>query len=191
MSKIGIIIGSSRPNRFGPEIANWINNLAQSHKGAEFELVDVAEYNLPLLDEPELPAMGNYKNEHTKKWASKIAEFDGFIFVVPEYNHGMAASTKNAIDFLYAEWLYKPVAYVSYGAVVGGSRAVEQLRLVAAQLKQYDILEQVVIAKTWEHKDEQGKFIPNEDHKKEAQSLLDSIVFWTEEFKPIRAKLTK
>ena len=164
MSKIGIIIGSSRPNRFGPEIANWINNLAQSHGGAEFELVDIAEYNLPLLDEPELPAMGNYQNEHTKKWASKIAEFDGFIFITPEYNHGMAASVKNAIDFLYAEWLYKPVAYVSYGAVVGGSRAVEQLRLVAAQLKQYDILEQVVVTKTWEHKDEQVKFVPNENH---------------------------
>ncbi len=189
MSKIAIIVGSVRPNRFGPQVASWMTSLAADHAHADFELVDIADYKLPLLDEPQLPMMGNYQNAHTKKWAQKIAEFDGYIFVTPEYNHGIAASLKNALDFLYAEWIHKPVAYVSYGAGAGGSRAVEQLRQIAAQLKQYDVLEQVIILNSWAHQDENGEFVPNEDHEKQAEALLKEIVFWAEEFNGIRKKL--
>lgn len=189
MSKIGIIVGSTRPNRFGPQVANWISSLAADYGHAEFELVDIADYKLPLLDEPQLPGMGNYQNAHTKKWAEKIRELDGYILVTPEYNHGIAASLKNALDFVYAEWTHKPIAYVSYGAGAGGSRAVEQLRQIAAQLKQYDVLEQVMIVNYWAHQDEGGRFMPNEEHEKQAEALLKEIVFWTDEFKAIRKKL--
>lgn len=188
MSKIAIIVGSVRPNRFGPHVGEWVYNLATNYKEATFEIIDIADYDLPLLDEPYPPMAGNYQNSHTKKWAQKIAGFDGFIFITPEYNHGVAASLKNALDFLYAEWNDKPVAYVSYGAGAGGSRAVEQLRQIAAQLRQYDILEQVIILNSWEHKDEKGKFIAKEDHVAQAEALLKEIVFWSAAFKDIRKK---
>src|SRR5690606_17611436 len=109
---------------------------------AEFEIVDIADYNLPLLDEPIPPAMGQYSKEHTKKWAKKIAQFDGFVFVTPEYNHATSGALKNAIDFLYQEWNNKAAGFVSYGSA-GGTRAVENLRLIMAELQIADVRSQV------------------------------------------------
>ena len=134
MTRIAIIIGSTRPGRNGESVARWVLEHAAQRDGAEYELVDLAEWNLPHLDEPMPAAMGQYANDHTKAWAAKIAEFDGYLFVTPEYNHSTSGALKNAIDFVGAEWYNKAAGFVSYG-VFGGARAVEHLRLVLSQLQ--------------------------------------------------------
>jgi NAD(P)H-dependent FMN reductase len=131
MLKIGIILGSTRPGRNGEAVAKWVYEIAQKRTDAEFELVDIKDFNLPLLDEPVPPSMGQYSKPHTKAWAAKIGSFDGYVFVTPEYNHGISGALKNAIDFLFGEWNNKAAGFVSYGGA-GGARAVEQLRLVLA-----------------------------------------------------------
>lgn len=103
MIAVGIIIGSTRPGRKAEVVAKWVYEHAQQRSDARFELVDLAEYDLPLLDEPVPPSMGKYSKEHTKRWAAKIASLDAFIFVTPEYNHGTSGALKNALDFVYAE----------------------------------------------------------------------------------------
>src|SRR3979409_2130884 len=133
MLKVGIITGSTRPNRKSPDVATWVLATAQKRHDAEYELVDIKDFELPLLDEPMPPAMGQYQQPHTKRWAAKIASLDAFVFVTPEYNHGIPAALKNAIDFLFAEWKDKAAGFVSYGGV-GGARAVEHLRLVLAEV---------------------------------------------------------
>src|ERR1051325_8788011 len=115
MLKIAVIIGSTRPGRVGESVAKWVYELAKKRTDAEFELVDIADYNLPLLDEPVPPSMGQYSHEHTKKWAAKIASFDAYVFVTPEYNHGISGALKNALDYLYREWNNKVAGFVSYG----------------------------------------------------------------------------
>src|SRR3989440_4538898 len=132
MLRIGIITGSTRPNRKSAEVAKWVLEAAQKRGEAESELVDITVFELPLLAEPMPPSMGRYQQPHTKRWAAKIASLDAFVFVSPEYNHGIPAALKNAIDFLFAEWKDKAAGFVSYGAA-GGARAVEQLRLVLAE----------------------------------------------------------
>ncbi|PJJ61392.1 NADPH-dependent FMN reductase [Compostimonas suwonensis] len=134
MPKIAIIIGSTRPGRNGEAVARWVHEIASQRTEVDYELVDLLDYDLPHLDEALPPAYGQYSQEHTKKWAAKIAEFDGYIFVTPEYNHSTSGALKNAIDFLSAEWNNKAAGFVSYG-VFGGSRAVEHLRLVLSQLQ--------------------------------------------------------
>ena len=134
MLKIAIIIGSTRPGRNGEAVAKWVYETAQKRTDAEFELVDIKDFNLPLLDEPVPPIMGQYSKPHTKTWAAKIGSFDAYVFVTPEYNHGISGALKNAIDFLFAEWNNKAAGFVSYGGV-SGVRAVEHLRLVLAEVR--------------------------------------------------------
>ena len=143
--RIGIILGSTRPGRNGEAVAKWTYEIASKRTDAEYELVDIADYGLPLLDEPVPPSMGQYSKEHTKRWAAKIASFDGFVFVTPEYNHGTSAALKNAIDFLFAEWNNKAAGFVGYGSA-GGARAVESLRLVMGELMVADIRLQVMLS---------------------------------------------
>lgn len=190
--KINIIVGSTRPNRFGITAASWFNDLAQnSHlDGVDFELIDLAEINLPLLDEPVSASQHQYANQHTKDWSAKIAEADGYIFVTPEYNHSYPASLKNAIDYLYQEWNYKPAAFVSYGAGQGGSRAIEHLRGVAAQIKMFDLPEFVSIPNYWTQMTDQG-FQATDSQIAEAQAVLHSIAFWSAEMKASRDKLAR
>ena len=134
MLRIAIIIGSTRPGRKAEAVAKWVYEIAQNRSDAEFELVDIKDFDLPLLHEPVSPIMGQYTQEHTKTWSAKIASFDAYVFVTPEYNHGTSAALKNAIDFLYHEWVNKAAGFVSYGGA-GGARAVEQLRLVMAEVQ--------------------------------------------------------
>src|SRR5689334_23922652 len=152
MIKIGIILGSTRPGRNGEQVAKWVYDVASRRDDAEFELVDLLDYPLPHLDEPLPPSFGDYRNEHTKQWASKIASFDDFVIVTPEYNHGPSGVLKNALDYLYAEWNNKAVGFVSYGGV-GGARAVEHLRLVAGELQMADVRQQVALSLTTEFRD--------------------------------------
>src|SRR5687768_1239211 len=145
MINIGIIMGSTRPERNGEAVAKWVEGIAVKRKDALFELVDIKDFNLPLLDEPVPPSMGKYSKQHTKNWSAKISEFDGYIFVTPEYNHSTSGALKNAIDFLYKEWNNKAAGFVSYGSA-GGTRAVEHLRLIMAELQIADVRAQVALS---------------------------------------------
>src|SRR5688572_25314796 len=145
MLKIAVIIGSTRPGRVGESVAKWFYELALKRQDAEFELVDIKDFNLPLLDEAVPPSMGQYSHEHTKAWAAKIASFDGYVFVTPEYNHGICGALKNAIDFIYREWNNKAAGFVGYGSA-GGARAVEHLRLVIAEVQVATVRNQVMLS---------------------------------------------
>ena len=186
---IKFLIGSTRPNRFGPKVAAWLQQLAKQRDDALFELIDLHQVDLPFLDEPEPALYQRYQNEHTKAWSQAIAEADGLVFITAEYNHSYPAALKNAIDFLAHEWYYKPLGLVSYGSAQGGARAVEHLRGVAAQLKMYDLQEQVAIPNYWQQLTEAGEFEPTEGQVAAAQAQLDSLVFWAEHMKAARAKL--
>ena len=184
MIKIGIILGSTRPGRNGEQVAKWVYDVASRRDDAEFELVDLLDYPLPHLDEPLPPSFGNYQNEHTKQWASKIASFDGFVIVTPEYNHGTSGVLKNAIDYLYAEWNNKAVGFVSYGAV-GGARAAEHLRLVAGELQMADVRQQVALSLLTEFENF-SVFKPAEYNAAALNTMLDQIVAWSTALAPLR-----
>ncbi len=145
MIRIGIIIGSTRPGRKAEAVARWVHEIAKKRSDAEFELVDIKDFNLPLLDEPMPPAMGQYSQAHTQAWAAKIASFDAYVFVTPEYNHATSGALKNAIDYLYREWNNKAAGFVSYGSA-GGTRAVESLRLIMGELQVADVRAQVALS---------------------------------------------
>jgi NAD(P)H-dependent FMN reductase len=191
MPVIKVILGSTRPERFGPKPAAWIMELAKQFPETTFELIDLADINLPMLDEPVPSIHHQYTKQHTKDWANVIGEADGFVIVTAEYNFGVPAALKNALDFLSYEWYYKPVAFVSYGASAGGARAVEHLRGSAGWLRMYDLSESVVIPNYWEQLDENGKFKPTDQQTENAKKLLERVAFWAENLKPIREKLLK
>ena len=117
MFRLAIIIGSTRPGRNGEAVAKWIYEIARQRKDTEVELVDIRDYNLPLLDEPQPASTGQYTQAHTRKWSEKIISFDGFVFVTPEYNHAPPAALKNAIDYLFHEWNNKSAGFVGYGTM--------------------------------------------------------------------------
>lgn len=177
MIKIAVIVGSTRPGRKALDVAKWVLDIAKLRGDAGFELVDIADFNLPLLDEEVPPSMGQYKQEHTKRWAATIAGFDGFVFVTPEYNHGTSGALKNAIDFLFAEWNNKAAGFVGYGSA-GGARAVESLRLVMGELMIADVRAQVMLSlfSDFEH---YTTFKPAEHHERSLTTVLDQVVAWS------------
>jgi NAD(P)H-dependent FMN reductase len=184
MTRIGIILGSTRPGRNGEQVAKWVYDIASRRSDAEFELVDLRDYPLPHLDEPLPPSMGQYQNEHTKAWADKIASFDGFIMVTPEYNHSTSGVLKNAIDYLYAEWNNKAVGFVSYGGV-GGARAAEHLRLVAGELQMADVRQQVALSLITEFENF-NVFKPGDFNVAALDKCLDQVVAWSTALAPLR-----
>jgi NAD(P)H-dependent FMN reductase len=186
MMKIAVILGSTRPGRNGEAVAKWVYEIARKRTDAEFELIDLKEYNLPLLDEPVPPSMGQYSKPHTKTWAAKIDTFDGFVFVTPEYNHGTSAALKNAIDFLYKEWNNKAAGFVSYGSA-GGARAVEHLRLVMGELQVADVRAQVMLSLFTDFENF-SVFKPHARHEASVNAMLDQVVTWSSALQPLRRK---
>jgi NAD(P)H-dependent FMN reductase len=186
MLNIAIIIGSTRPGRNGEAVAKWIYEIANKRNDAEFELVDIKDFNLPLLDEPMPPIMGQYSKPHTKAWAPKIDSFDGYVFVTPEYNHGISGALKNAIDFLYREWTNKAAGFVSYGGA-GGVRAVEQLRLVLAEVEIATVRNQVLLS-LFHDFENFSVFKPATHHEKSVNAMLDQIMVWGSALKRTREK---
>lgn len=184
MLRIGIIIGSTRPGRNGEAVAKWVYEIARKRADAQFELVDIKDFNLPLLDEPVPPAMGKYSQEHTKNWAAKISTFDGFVFVTPEYNHSTCAALKNALDFLYAEWNNKAAGFVGYGSA-GGTRAVEALRLICGELQMADVRNQVQLSLFTDFEN-MSQFKPHESKEKQVTAMLDQLISWTQALKTVR-----
>ncbi len=184
MTKIAIILGSTRPGRNGEAVAKWVYEQGKGREDAEFELIDIADYNLPLLDEPVPAGARQYTKEHTFKWSEKIEEFDGYIMVTAEYNHGIPGALKNAIDFLYEEWTNKAVGFVSYGSAMG-VRSVEQLRLIAGELQMADVRQQVMFSLFTDFEN-MSEFKPQEYHKESTQTLFDQVIAWSEALKPLR-----
>ncbi|MBC6460670.1 NADPH-dependent FMN reductase [Actinomadura sp. HBU206391] len=184
-TKIGIILGSTRPGRNGEAVARWIHQLAVQRGDAEFELVDLLDYKLPHLDEALPPSLGQYAQPHTQAWAAKIASFDGFVFVTPEYNHSTSGALKNAIDFLYGEWNNKACGFVSYGSA-GGTRAVEHLRLIAAELQMADVRGQVALSLFTDFENF-SVFKPGDHQLQSVNGMLDQVVAWSEALSPLRA----
>jgi NAD(P)H-dependent FMN reductase len=184
VSRIGIILGSTRPNRNSEQVARWVLEVASRRHDAHFELIDLRDYPLPHLDEPLPPSLGAYQNEHTKQWAAKIVSFDGFVIVTPEYNHGTSGVLKNAIDYLYAEWNNKAVGFVSYGSA-GGARAVEHLRLVAGELQMADVRQQVVLSLMTEFENF-SVFKPGDYNLPALNTMLDQVVAWSTALAPLR-----
>ena len=184
MTRIAVIVGSTRSNRMAPAVAQWVLENAQNRADAEYELVDIADFDLPLLDEAYPPAMGRYEKEHTKKWAEKIASFDGFIFVTPEYNHSVPGALKNAVDYLYAEWNNKSIGFVSYGSA-GGTRAVEAWRLIAAELQMADVRAQVFLSFGTDFAS-MTEFAPTEGSTGALDSVYEQVETWAKALKTLR-----
>jgi NAD(P)H-dependent FMN reductase len=185
MSKIAIIIGSTRPGRKGEVVAQWVHEIASKRGDAEYEIVDIADYQLPHLDEAMPPAMGQYAQPHTKTWAQTIGSFDGFVFITPEYNHSTSGALKNAIDFLYAEWNNKAAGFVSYGSV-GGARAVEHLRLVMGELQVADVRAQVALSLFTDFENFK-RFAPAKSQADAVGTMLDQVVAWSRALAMVRA----
>jgi len=186
MLKVAILTGSTRPGRNNEAVARWVFDLATKRSDAEFEFVDIATYNLPLLDEPLPPTLGRYSRPHAKVWAAKIASFDAYVFVTPEYNHGIPAALKNAIDYLFREWNNKAAGFVSYGGI-GGARAVEQLRLVMGELMVADVRAQVMLSLFTDFENF-SVFKPEPRHEKELDTMLDELMAWGGALKTLRLK---
>jgi NAD(P)H-dependent FMN reductase len=184
MLKIAIIIGSTRPGRIGEAVAGWVYELAQRRRDAEFELVDLKGFNLPLLDESVPPSMGQYSKEHTKRWAAKVGSFDGYVFVTPEYNHGINGALKNAIDFLFAEWNNKAAGFVGYGSA-GGVRAVEHLRAVMAEVQVATVRAQVMLS-LFDDFENYTVFKPHARHEKVLAQVFDQVTAWAGALRPLR-----
>ncbi|MFF9476973.1 NADPH-dependent FMN reductase [Streptomyces roseolus] len=197
MIRIAVIIGSTRPGRRAETVARWVADTSVRHPGvaageATVEVVDIAAYGLPLLDEPVPAAFGRYAHAHTRRWAQTIAAFDGFVFVTPEYNRSIPAALKNAIDFLYAEWHHKAAGFVGYG-VHGGLRAVEHLRHVMAEVKIADVQTQVALAMFTDFTftdptdpTDPGTCTPSARQESTLATMLDEIIAWSQALKPLR-----
>lgn len=184
MIKIAVIVGSTRPGRKAEDVARWVLEIAKLRNDADYELVDIEDFGLPLLDEPVPPSMGKYSKEHTRKWAAKIAEFDGYVFVTPEYNHGISGALKNAIDYLYAEWNNKAAGFVGYGSA-GGVRAVESLRLVMGELQVADVRAQVMLSLRTDFEN-YTTFKPADYHNQSVETMLDQLVSWSRAMRTVR-----
>jgi NAD(P)H-dependent FMN reductase len=161
MINLKIITASTRPERKGILISQWVIGALQGNPAFQIEHLDLKEVNLPFLDERHHPRFQNYTRQHTKDWSRKISEGEAYIFVIPEYNYGYTAPLKNAIDFLSKEWAYKTVGIVSYGGLAGGTRATQMFKQVLTTLKMVPVTESFPIPFFASHiKD--GAFVPTE-----------------------------
>lgn len=185
--KLAIVIGSVRPNRFAAHAAEWIEEIARQRGDFDVELVDLKDYPMPLFAEEASPLYAPSKNEVARRWQAKLAEFDAFIFTAAEYNHGPTAVLKNALDYAYAEWSNKPVAFVGYGGV-GGSRAVEQLRLNVIELQMAPIRSAVhILFPDYLAVVKDGKKLSELDHLNQtARQMLDQLAWWAGALKRAR-----
>jgi NAD(P)H-dependent FMN reductase len=189
MLKIAIITGSTRPGRKSEAVARWVYDIAAKRSDASFEVVDIADFDLPLLDEAVPPSLNQYAKPHTKAWAAKIAIFDAFVFVTPEYNHSTSGALKNAIDFLFREWNDKAAGFVGYGSV-GGARAVEHLRLVMGEIKVADVRAQVALS-LYTDFENFSTLKPGPQQQAAVNAMLDDLVAWGQALQTMRTRSTK
>lgn len=183
--RIGIILGSTRPGRVGEQVARWVLDQANRRSDAQFELVDLADYPLPHLDEPVPPSMQQYSKDHTRAWSATIDAFDGFVFVTPEYNRAPSGVLKNALDYLYAEWNDKAAGIVTYGAAASGLRAAEALRLILGELQIADVRQSVAFSLIHDFEN-YSVFRPGPHHAEHLATQLDQLVAWTGALRDVR-----
>jgi NAD(P)H-dependent FMN reductase len=185
--KIQVILGSTRPNRASDKVAAWVMEEAKKIEGFEFELVDLKDFPLPMYDEPVTvkQIQGNYKHEEVKTWSKKISEGDGYIFITPEYNHGYTAVLKNALDWLYDEWNNKPAAFVSYGGIAAGTRAVGQLVQVFRELQMVPLRDGAHLPMIWTAFDQAGTF-KSDFHVPDLSPMFASLTKWVPLLKSLR-----
>ncbi|HZR22338.1 MAG TPA: NAD(P)H-dependent oxidoreductase [Vicinamibacterales bacterium] len=188
MPLLQTFIVSTRPGRKGDAIARWFDSVARRHGGFDVELVDLAEVNLPLFDEPKHPRFRTYQHDHTKRWSERVSRADAFVFVTPEYNYSPPPSLINALDYLAHEWAYKPVGFVSYGGVSGGTRSVQMSKLQVTALKMMPIPEAVSLPFFTKMFAADGTFAPDETQHKAAHVMLDELRRWTDALRPLRGE---
>ena len=189
MLKIAIITGSTRPGRKSEAVAHWVYDIAAKRNDASFEVVDIAAFDLPLLDEAVPPIMNQYAKPHTKAWAAKIATFDAFVFVTPEYNHSTSGALKNAIDFLYREWNDKAAGFVGYGGA-GGARAIEHLRLIMGEVKVADVRAQVALSMFTDFENF-STLKPSPHQEAAVNAMLNDLVAWGQALRAMRTRSTQ
>jgi NAD(P)H-dependent FMN reductase len=182
-----IIVGSTRPGRVGSAVADWITDRARTSDDFDVEVTDLAELNLPIFDEPNHPRLRQYVHQHTKDWSAVVERSDAFIFVIPEYNYGINAATKNAIDYLHHEWNNKPAGIVSYGGVAAGTRAAQMLKQVMSALKIVPVTDSVNIPFVGEKLDGEGRLKPNEIMEQAASAMLAELARWSQALSVLRA----
>lgn len=186
MLRIAIVVGSTRPNRAAPQVGKWVLEHAQKRGDATYEIVDIADFDLPVFDEPMPPSMGKYTHEHTKRWATAVASYDGFVFITPEYNHSITGALKNAIDFVYGEWNNKAAGFVSYGST-GGARAVEHLRGIMAEVQVADVRAHVSMSMYTDFEN-WSVLKPDPRHQQQLSVMLDQLVAWSRAMQGVRAE---
>lgn len=190
MPKLHTVIASTRPSRIGPAMAHWFHELAIKDGKFDAELIDLADFDLPVLDEPNHPVRRQYTKDHTKKWSANVRRADAFVFVTPEYNYCPPPSLVNALDYLFWEWQYAPAGIVSYGGVSGGLRSAQALKLQLTTLKIIPIPEGIALPNVYQQLKD-GKFEPNELNTQSAHSLLNELIRWTEALAPLRQSIRK
>ena len=185
MPRLLIVIASTRPGRRGAAVADWFAAVAREHGGFDVEIADLAEVDLPLLNEPNDDARDDYVHEHTKRWSATVASADAVAFVMPEYNRTFTAPLKNALDYLYYEWNYKPVGLVSYGGVSGGLRAAYAIKPALTALRMVPIDDGVTISRVWRHIVDR-RLQADEMHTESAAEMLDELAKLSTALSPLR-----
>jgi NAD(P)H-dependent FMN reductase len=187
MLKLQVIVVSTREGRKGPYVADWFLEQARAHGKFDIEKIDLAEVNLPLVDEPNHPRLRKYEHEHTRAWSAIVDRADAYVFVTPEYNYSAPPSLINALDYLVHEWAYKPAGFVSYGGVSAGLRSAQMAKQTLTALKVMPMAEAVSIPFFQQHIDESaGTFDPGEVQAKAAEVMLNELLRWAEALKPLR-----
>ncbi|MCW8194782.1 NAD(P)H-dependent oxidoreductase [Proteobacteria bacterium 005FR1] len=186
MLKLHTIVTSTRPGRVGLPVGAWFHGFASARGAFDCRLVDLAEFDLPVYDEPEHPRLRKYTKAHTHAWSRSVAEADAYVFVIPEYNHFAPPSLVNALDFVYQEWNYKPCGFVSYGGVSGGIRSAQAVKLQVTTLKMMPMVEGVMIQMPWKRTDENGAFESDESIDNSAVAMLDELHKWAQALKVMR-----
>ena len=182
--RIGIVLGSTRPGRRGDQIAAWLLAAARGHGGADYELVDLLHHDLGNLDEGGNPSHQQYEHAHTRAWGELVDGFDGYVFLVPEYNHSFPGALKNALDYVYREWNDKAAGIVSYGGRAAGVRAAEALRLVLAELQVATVRAQPAVPVIPAFAS--GAFVPGDGLEASVSEMLDQLVAWSGALRGVR-----
>lgn len=183
--RLHTVIVSTRPGRVGPMVGRWFHEFAQKHGKFDAHLVDLADFNLPVYDEPQHPMRRHYEHDHTKKWSASVNAADAFVFVTPEYNYGPPPSFLNALDYVFWEWQYKPAGLVGYGGISAGGRSTHTAKLTLSTLKMMPLPEGVWLPNVFQQfKD--GKFVANELNEQGATATLNELFKWTEALAPLR-----
>jgi NAD(P)H-dependent FMN reductase len=194
--RIAIILGSTRPGSVGKAVAQWAFDMARDREDAVFDLLEIADFSLPLLDEPtpataldpRQPLVDQYTREHTRAWSTAIASFDGYVFVTPEYNHGISGALKNAIDYLFHEWGNKAAGFIGYGAT-NGARAIESLRLVMSAVQVATVRPAVGLSLFTDF--ENGAvFRPAPMQEEYVATLFQHVIAWSGALRPLRSAPT-